>query len=123
MERHTLKSIRKNRRKTHIRKTIKGTPERGRMTVFRSLNHIYAQIIDDVNGKTLVACSTLDKNVRELIKPETPKIEQSKLVGNTIAKKALEKGINQVVFDRNGFIYHGRVKALAEAAREGGLLF
>lgn len=118
-----LKSKKRLRRKFGIRKKLFGTSERPRLTVFRSLNHIYAQIIDDVQGVTLVASSTLDGAVKEMIKPETKKVEESKLVGMTIAKKAIEKNIKSVSFDRNGFLYHGRIKALADGAREGGLNF
>ncbi len=110
------------RRHLRIRKKIFGTPERPRLSVFRSLKHIYAQIIDDTIGHTLVAASTLDPEIREELKGKT-KTEQAKLVGKLIAKRALEKGITKVVFDRGGHKYHGRVKALAEAAREGGLIF
>ena len=110
------------RRKKRVRKKIRGTPERPRLCVYRSLKHIYAQIIDDVAGRTLVAASTLDKEIRDSI-AGMKKTEQAKEVGKLIAKKALEKGIKKVVFDRNGFLYHGRVKALAEGAREGGLEF
>lgn len=110
------------RRHLRIRKKIFGTPERPRLSVFRSLKHIYAQIIDDTIGHTLAAASTLDPEIREELKGKT-KTEQAKLVGKLIAKRALEKGITKVVFDRGGHKYHGRVKALAEAAREGGLIF
>ncbi len=103
-----------------LRNRISGTPERPRLSVFRSNNHMYAQIIDDTCGNTLVAASTMDKGA-EL--EHTDNIEAAAFVGTSIAKKALEKGITKVVFDRGGFIYHGRVKALAEAAREAGLEF
>jgi len=111
--------LKKHRR---VRKKIFGTPERPRLAVYKSLKHIYAQIIDDVNGVTLVAASTLDKEIRPRMS-ELTKTEEAYEVGKLIAKRALEKGINKVVFDRGGFIYHGRVKALAEGAREGGLEF
>lgn len=103
-----------------IRNKIKGTSERPRLCVFRSNNHIYAQIIDDTKGITLAASGTLDKDI------ETEKknnVEAAKVIGAAIAKKALDKGINTVVFDRGGYIYHGKVKALADAARETGLIF
>ena len=119
------KSEKKNkrlRRKIRIRKKIRGTPERPRLTVYRSLKYIYAQIIDDEAGHTLVAASTLEKELREKLK-STKDIEAAKTVGELIAKRALEKGIEKVVFDRNGYKYHGRVKALADAAREAGLKF
>ena len=106
-------------RHARVRKKISGTPERPRLSVYKSLTGIYAQIIDDVNGKTLVAASTLDKEV----KTKASNIEAAKEVGALIAKKAIEKNITEVVFDRGGYIYHGVVKELAEAAREGGLKF
>ncbi len=110
------------RRKLRIRKRVFGTPERPRLSVYRSLKHIYAQIIDDTRGHTLVAASTLDKEFKENgVKSST--VEGARVVGQILAKRALAKGIKKVVFDRNGFKYHGRVKALAEGAREGGLEF
>lgn len=111
------------RSKTRIRKKITGTPEVPRLTIYRSLNQMYAQIIDDTNGKTLVAASSLSKEVLDEIKSAKGKISKSKLVGNLVAKKAKEKNISNVVFDRNGYRYHGRVQAIAEGAREGGLKF
>ena len=111
------------RARIKIRKKISGTPERPRLSVFRSLDNIYAQIIDDTTGKTLVAVSSLNKEAKEDIKSVKGKINRSKLIGSILAKKALEKDIKQVVFDRGGFRYHGRVKALADGAREGGLVF
>jgi len=105
-----------------VRKKIFGTPERPRLAVYKSLKHIYAQIIDDTKGVTLVAASTLDKEIRPRM-PELTKTQEAYEVGKLIAKRALEKGIKKVVFDRGGFIYHGRIKALAEGAREGGLEF
>jgi large subunit ribosomal protein L18 len=99
---------------------ISGTPERPRLNVFRSLHHIYAQVIDDVAGNTLVAASTVDKEVAEQMAGKK-KQEQAAIVGKIVARRALDAGIQEVVFDRGGYIYHGRVKALAEGAREGGL--
>lgn len=107
----------------HVRRHISGTPDKLRLTVFKSLNEIYAQIINDVDGVTLAAASSIDKELRSTIKADAKKIEKSKLVGQLIAKRALAKDLKNVAFDRNGYIYHGRVKALADAAREGGLLF
>ena len=105
-----------------LRNNISGTAERPRLAVFRSNNHMYAQVIDDVAGNTIVAASTLDKDVKaELTK--TNNVEAAALLGKVIAKKALDKGISTVVFDRGGFIYQGKVQALAEAAREAGLEF
>jgi large subunit ribosomal protein L18 len=114
---------RRDRRKMHIRKNLRGTAECPRMTVYRSLQHMYVQLIDDMEGKTLVSASTKDPEVSDALKPEMKKTQQSKLVGEAIAKKAAEKNIKQVAFDRNGYLYHGRVKALAEAARKAGLKF
>lgn len=111
------------RRKKRVRKKILGTPERPRLSVFRSLKHMYAQIIDDISGHTLVACSTLSPELREELKGKTKNVEAARKVGFLLAKRALEKGIKKVVFDRGYFKYHGRVKALAEGAREGGLEF
>ncbi|RLA93233.1 MAG: 50S ribosomal protein L18 [Deltaproteobacteria bacterium] len=110
------------RRKLRVRKKVKGTPERPRLCVYRSLRHMYAQVIDDTVGHTLAAASTLDKELREKLQ-RTGNVEAAKEVGRLVAKRALEKGIKKVVFDRNGFLYHGRVKAVAEAAREAGLEF
>jgi large subunit ribosomal protein L18 len=93
-----------------------------RLNVFRSLKHIYAQIIDDVAGRTLVSASTLDADIREQI-AGLSKMEQAKIVGKRLAEKALSKGVTRVVFDRGGYLYHGRVEALADASREGGLQF
>ncbi len=110
------------KRKKRIRKKISGSPERPRLSVFRSTKHIYAQLIDDDNGVTLVAISTLRPDVRQQEKVKG-KIEEAKRVGKMIADEAKAKGITEVVFDRNGFLYHGRVRALATAAREAGLEF
>ena len=106
-------------RHARVRKKISGTPERPRLSVYKSLTGIYAQRIDDVNGKTLVAASTLDKEV----KTKASNIEAAKEVGALVAKRATKAGIKTIVFDRGGYQYHGKVKALAEAAREGGLEF
>ena len=106
--------------KMRIRKNLVGTSERPRMSVFRSNRHISIQVIDDVNGNTLVAASSLEKEVAE---KKGNKSEQAKLVGARIAEKAIEKGISSVIFDRNGFLYHGRIKSLADAARKSGLKF
>lgn len=109
---------RRLRIKQRIRKTISGTPERPRMTVFRSNKQIYVQLIDDLNSKTIVTASSRDKAFDDA---KVNKTEQAKKVGNLIAEKAKAAGITEVVFDRNGYLYHGRVKSLADAAREGGL--
>lgn len=110
------------KRKLRVRKKIFGTPERPRLSVFRSAKHIYAQLIDDTSGKTLAASSSLEKAFKDLGDPES-KCAAANSVGKLIGERAKDKGINQVVFDRNGFIYHGRVKALSEGAREAGLEF
>lgn len=123
MRRQRIKLERRLRRKMRIRKKIYGTAERPRLSVFRSLKHIYAQIINDDEGHTLVSASSMDKEISQMIKPEMKKSEVAKIVGTELAKRALAAGITKVAFDRNGYIYHGRVKALADGAREGGLIF
>ena len=105
-----------------VRNRFSGTPERPRLAVFRSNNHMYCQIIDDTVGKTLVAASTLDKDVKASVE-KTNNVEAATALGTVIAKKALAAGVTEVVFDRGGFIYAGKIKALAEAAREAGLVF
>jgi len=110
------------RKHERVRKKIAGTPERPRLNVYRSLNHIYAQVIDDAAGNTIVAASTLDEALKDTIGDGGNK-KAAKEVGLLIAKKAKDKGIETVVFDRGGYLYHGRVKELAEGAREGGLVF
>ena len=116
--------VARKRRHSRVRKQLGGTPERPRLNVFRSLNHIYAQVIDDSNGVTLVSASTVDKNLRAtgLLKGKS-RVEQAGEVGKAVAERALEAGVKEVVFDRGGYRYHGRVKALAEASREAGLKF
>ena len=106
-------------RHARVRKKVRGSPERPRLCVFRSLRHIYAQVIDDSTGHTLVACSSLEAGEAT----PSPKLTASQSVGKLVAERALEKGITQVVFDRGGYKFHGRIKALAEASREGGLKF
>lgn len=118
-----LKAKRREKRKAHIRSKINGTLERPRLTIFRSSSDIYVQLIDDVAGKTLVSASTIDKEIRTQLKEGMTKIAKSELVGNAIAQRAVAANITKVAFDRNGYIYHGRVKALADAARKGGLEF
>jgi large subunit ribosomal protein L18 len=110
------------KRKKRIRKHVKGTPERPRLTVFRSDKHIYAQLVDDIQGVTVATASTLSPEYREL-EVAKGKVEAAKRIGELIARKAKDQGISKVVFDRNGYIYHGRVQALADAARETGLDF
>ena len=120
MKKNKLQSLKKVKRR--IRSKVHGTAERPRLSVFRSNDNIYAQLIDDVEGKTIAASSTLDKDIKASIKSGST-CEASKLVGEAIAKKSLESKIQSVVFDRGARVYHGRVKALAEAAREIGLQF
>lgn len=110
------------RRHARVRKKIFGTPERPRMNVYRSINEIYVQVIDDHSGTTLVSASSVDTGMRELVKGKN-KSEQAHLVGEEIAKRALDKGIKSVVMDRGGYYYTGRLKSLAEGARKGGLEF
>ena len=113
--------VRENKHRK-LRNRFSGTTERPRLAVFRSNNHMYAQIIDDTVGKTLVSASTLDKEVKAECE-KTNNVEAATVVGKVVAKRALEKGITTVVYDRGGFVYEGKVKALAEAAREAGLEF
>ena len=117
------KTEHRSRLKVHIRLRITGTPERPRLTVFRSLRNVYAQIIDDTTGKTLVAVSNLSKPERDQFKDLKGQAAKAKLVGKIAAQKAGDQKITQVVFDRNGYLYHGVVKAMADGAREGGLKF
>lgn len=120
----TIVNLRKARLKRHhrVRLKVSGTAERPRLCVFRSLNHIYAQVIDDTRGHTIVSASSLDPEIREQLKDKTKKAE-AELVGTLVATRAKESGVKELVFDRGGYQYHGRVKALAEAARQVGLKF
>ncbi|WP_332696617.1 50S ribosomal protein L18 [Halalkalibacter lacteus] len=113
------KNVARKKRHAHVRRAITGTPERPRLNVFRSSKHIYAQLIDDVNGVTLASASTLDSEIAA----DASKIDAAKLVGELVAKRAIENGHKVVVFDRGGYLYHGRVATLANAAREAGLQF
>lgn len=122
MKGHKTARAARIRRHARVRKTLAGTPERPRLDVYRSVNHIYAQIIDDTAGHTLVAASDVEKDLRSKANGKK-KIEVAEAVGEALAKRAKEAGIQTVVFDRGGFMFHGRVKALAEAARKGGLSF
>jgi len=122
MVRKDSKAVNRLKKHSRIRNRFQGTPERPRLAVFRSNNHMYAQIIDDLAGTTLVAASTTEKEVKAELK-KTNDVEAASYVGTVIAKRALEKGITTVVFDRGGYLYHGKVKALADAAREAGLEF
>ncbi len=120
-----LTKITKNEKRGHIheriRKRLQGTPERPRLNVYRSLNHIYVQVIDDLNGTTLVSASTAEGKKES--RTTGGNVAAAKAIGKTIAERAKAKGVTKVVFDRGGYIYHGRVKALADAAREAGLQF
>jgi large subunit ribosomal protein L18 len=117
-----MRIVGRERRKLRIRKKVNGTAERPRLSVFRSSRHIYAQVIDDTSGNTLAAASTLSKDLEGKLE-EDNKVGAAKKVGQLIARVCKDKGIKQVVFDRNGYMYHGRVSALAQAAREAGLEF
>ena len=123
MARTSPKVLGRFKRKKHIRKTIAGTPERPRLSIFRSGKHIYAQIIDDESGTTLVSASTLVKELRSNDEVDGGNKDGAKAVGKMIGERAIAANITQVVFDRNGYKYHGRVAALADAAREAGLQF
>ncbi len=122
MIRKPSRAVARAKRHYRLRNNISGTAERPRLAVFRSNMHIYAQIIDDTVGNTIVSASTLEADVKAKIE-KTNDVEAAKVVGEAVAKKALEKGITTVVFDRGGFIYHGKIQALADAAREAGLQF
>lgn len=111
------------RRKKRVRKKFAGTAERPRLTVFKSARHIYAQIVDDQSGRTLIAASSMSKDLKSKAKGISGNMKGAVVVGEAVGKKGKEKGITKVVFDRNGFLYHGRIKALADAARENGLEF
>jgi large subunit ribosomal protein L18 len=113
----------RKRSKVHIRMSVSGTTERPRLTVFRSLRHVYVQVVDDSTGKTLLGVSDVSKDLADQLKEVKGQVAIGKKVGQLVARKAAEKNIAQVVFDRNGFRYHGVVKAVAEGAREGGLKF
>jgi large subunit ribosomal protein L18 len=119
------KDDRRQRIKYRIRKRVAGTEERPRLTIFRSVSHMYVQVVDDMTGRTLASASTAEPAVKGgLAKKATGgNVEGAKAVGKTIAERLIEKGVKRVVFDRNGFLYHGRVRAVAEAAREAGLEF
>jgi large subunit ribosomal protein L18 len=122
MAKQKTRSLARIKRHQRIRKHMTGTPERPRLNVFRSLTDIYAQIIDDESGRTLASASTIDKELRVKMEGLT-KVEQAKIVGKAVAERARDKGVDSVVFDRGGYRYIGRVKALADGAREGGLVF
>ncbi|OGO42409.1 MAG: 50S ribosomal protein L18 [Chloroflexi bacterium RBG_16_57_9] len=121
-KRESLTRVARERRQTRVRKRVSGTPDRPRLNVFRSSKHIYAQVIDDTLGRTLVSASTVDPEVRTNL-GSLSKTEEAKRVGKLVAERAQAQGIKLVVFDRGGYLYHGRVKALADAAREAGLQF
>ena len=118
-----LRLVGRARRRRRVRKRVSGVPDRPRLCVFRSNRHIYAQLVDDVTGKTLVSASTLSPEVRELKGEDLRGMKVSRQVGKLLAQRAVEKGLDKVAFDRAGYLYHGRVKALAEGSRDGGLKF
>jgi len=117
-----VRNLIRKKRHLRMRKNIVGTLERPRLNVFRSAKHMYAQLVDDTSGKTLVSASTVDKELKDKLQTGSNQ-EAAKLVGELVAKRAVEKGFESVVFDRGGYLYHGRVKALADSAREAGLQF
>jgi large subunit ribosomal protein L18 len=117
------KRMRRKRAHFRIRNRIQGTPSRPRLSVFKSLHYIYAQVIDDLNGRTLVQANSSEVDLQGGLKASPSSCEAALAVGKAVAERAKEKGVEQVVFDRGGFIYHGRVKAVAEGAREKGLVF
>ena len=117
------KELTRLRKKQHIRKKIIGTPQKPRLVVYKSLKHIYAQLVDDTHQKTITGISSLNKDLKDDVTKAKNKVETAGIIGDRIAKKALDLKYDSVVFDRNGCIYHGRVKAVAEAARKGGLKF
>ncbi|HAU39239.1 MAG TPA: 50S ribosomal protein L18 [Phycisphaerales bacterium] len=117
------KNVRRQRRKLHVRKKVSGTPERPRLSVFRSHKNIYAQLIDDVAGRTLISASTVEKPLQEKLGAKSGNKTAAVAVGEALATKAVEAGIKKIVFDRNGYPYHGRIRELAEAARKKGLQF
>jgi len=119
-KKYNRKAVR-DKKRGRLRNKLQGTPERPRLSVYRSEKHMYAQVIDDIKGHTIVAASTLDTSLKG--EENKVNVEAAKKVGQIVAKRALEKGLRKVVFDRGGYIYHGRVAALAEGAREGGLEF
>lgn len=122
MDKAKKKRLARLRRHARVRKHVSGSPERPRLCVFRSLKHMYAQVVDDTQGHTVAAASTLDADVRAELNGKDKK-EQAAVVGEVLAKRALAAGVSRVVFDRGGYMYHGRVEALAKAARKGGLEF
>jgi len=117
------KELARLRKKHHIKKKVIGTPQRPRLVVYKSLKHIYTQLVDDTSQKTITGLSSLSNDLKDDVSKAKNKIEVAGIVGEGIAKKALDLKFDSVVFDRNGYIYHGRVKAVAEAARKGGLKF
>lgn len=122
MDRLRAKKKARLARKSRVKKQVQGTPERPRLSVFRSSKHIYAQIVDDATGQTLAAASTMARDVRDGVK-NSATVEAARIVGLALGRKALSRDITKVVFDRNGYAYHGKIKALADAAREAGLQF
>jgi len=122
MAKTNINYLARKRRHVRVRKNVSGTFEQPRLNVFRSLNHIYAQVIDDANGITLAQASSLDTSIKSLTE-KASKTERAKMVGRLVAERALKAGVTKVVFDRGGYKYHGRIKALADSSRENGLKF
>lgn len=122
-EKSKIKHRARIRRKMHIKKVVRGSKERPRLVVYRSLKHTYAQIINDDEMNTIVACNTNASQISEKIKQAKSKLDAARIMGETLAELAKEKGVEEVVFDRNGYMYHGRVKAVADGARKAGLKF
>ena len=123
MDKQVNKQNHRARRKIGTRKVVEGTPQRPRLSIYKSLNHMYAQIIDDLAGKTIVAASTAEGDIKKAGADKTGNAKAAEAVGTALAQRATKAGVKQVVFDRNGFRFHGRVKALADAARKAGLDF
>ncbi len=117
------RNLARRRRHLRVRRKVTGVPERPRLSVFRSLKHIYAQVIIDETGETIAAASTLDPEVREMLKAGVAKRDAAEMVGEVIGRRAVAKGVSEVAFDRGGYLYHGRIAALAEGARKAGLVF
>ena len=122
-DKNIIKNQARLRRKKHIRRVVSGTDTKPRLVVYRSLKHIYVQLVDDESGKTIAFCSSNSEKVADALKEAKSKIDRSFIIGKILADKAKELNVSEVVFDRGGYLYHGRIKAVAEGAREGGLKF
>ncbi len=122
-DKNIIKRTARIRRKKHIRKVVNGTAAKPRLVVYRSLKHIYAQMVDDLEGKTLIHCSSNSPKIADKLKKAKSKVDQGFIIGQMVGDEAMKKKIAEAVFDRNGYVYHGRVKAVAEGARKAGLKF